>query len=109
MLDIRLELVDGSTVLFCIGRLIAGEDSRLLQAVTEARPGSSLLLDLGLVEDVDAGGLGSLVEVQRILELKGVELLMVNMQPQVEQMVRLTGLDRVLPIVEQRQLCRAAC
>jgi anti-anti-sigma factor len=68
-----------------------------------------LLLDLGLVEDVDAGGLGSLLEVQRILELKGVELLMVNMQPQVEQMVRLTGLDRVLPIVEQRQLCRAAC
>jgi anti-anti-sigma regulatory factor len=35
-------------------------------------------------------------------------LLMVNMQPKVEQMVRLTGLDRVLPITEQRHLCRAA-
>lgn len=109
MLETRLESADGAAVLFCAGRLVAGEESQLLQAVTEIQPGTSLVLDLGFVEDVDAAGLGSLLEVSRISELKRIGLLIINMRPQVEEMVRLTSLQRVLPIVEQRQLCRAAC
>jgi anti-anti-sigma factor len=109
MLETRLEMIDGAAIVFCMGRLVAGEESNLLQAVTDAQPGSSLVLDLALVESIDAGGLGALVEAYRRTDLKGIDLSVVNLQPQVEETVRLTGLDRVLPLEEQRQYCRAAC
>jgi anti-anti-sigma factor len=104
-----MEFVDGAAVLLCHGRLIAGEEAMLLDAVTEAEPGTSLILDLAMVEDVDASGLGTLVEIHRISEIRGVDLSMVNLRPSVEQMIYLTGLHGVLPIAGQRHLCRAAC
>ena len=65
--------------------------------VIENRP-RVLVLDFGGVSFMDSSGIGVLLGRLRILQARGGTLSVKNMQPPVEKLFRLSGLQRVIGI-----------
>jgi len=80
-------------------RLTASAAPGLKTALTnEIEAGRSrLVLDLGKVSFIDSTGLGALVGLLKRVGMRG-ELVVCGVQPAVEQMFRLTRMDRVFRI-----------
>jgi anti-sigma B factor antagonist len=58
-----------------------------------------LIVDLSQVTFCDAGGLAVLVGIQRRARARGITLVLVAPRPQMSRLLRITGLDRGLPVV----------
>ncbi len=71
--------------------------SRLLLSNEIEAGRSRLVLDLGKVSFIDSTGLGALVGLLKRVGMRG-ELVVCGVQPSVEQMFRLTRMDRVFRI-----------
>lgn len=82
-------------------RLTAAAAPGLKAALTgEIEAGRSrLVLDLGKVSFIDSTGLGTLVGLLKRVGMRG-ELVVCGVQPAVEQMFRLTRMDRVFRIFQ---------
>ena len=57
-----------------------------------------LCLDLGDLSFMDSSGIGVLLGRLRILQQRGGTLSVKNMQPPIEKLFRLTGLQRVIAV-----------
>ena len=97
MLSVTTRNVDGTVVLRCQGRLVHGEESALLCAAVRHH-GREVVLDLADVTAIDAAGIGALVSLQAA----GVYLKLMNPSEAVREVLRLTGLEKVFEICEQR-------
>jgi len=95
MLSVATHNVAESVVLQCQGRLVHGEESALLCAAIRHH-GRDVVLDLADVTAIDAAGIGALVSLQAA----GVYLKLMNPTEQVREVLKLTGLERILEIVE---------
>lgn len=93
MLIVSTRKVNHATVLKCSGRMVLGQQRTLLCAAVRL---SEFALDLSEVEAIDAAGIGLLVSLQAA----GVYLTLVNPSDAVRNVLRLTGVDTVLPIVQ---------
>ncbi|TYK51069.1 STAS domain-containing protein [Actinomadura decatromicini] len=62
------------------------------------RSGRLLILDLGEVASADAAGLAVLVGIRRRAAGLGIAVLLAAPGPQVAELLRVTGLDRVLTV-----------
>jgi anti-sigma B factor antagonist len=69
---------------------------RLLSALRYST--SVLILDMSDVSFCDASGLGVLVGIQARARAQGVTLALTGIQPYLTRILRITGLDRSLPI-----------
>ena len=67
--------------------------------IRASRP-SSVIVDLGDVTFIDSPGLGMLVELDAAARQDGFELGLARADGQVRSSMRITGLDRLLPLVE---------
>ena len=66
MLSVHMEEIGGMTVIECEGRIVQDEAAfKLRSAVTSQIEARIIVLDLSLVSDIAAGGLGMLVFLQR--------------------------------------------
>lgn len=87
-----------SVTLRCHGRIVRGEETKLLCAVLR-RKVREITLDLGEVTEIDAAGIGALVSLQA----SGIYLTLANPTATVREVLRLTKLDSVFEIVEAQK------
>lgn len=76
--------------------------SRLLDSLRCST--SLLVLDLSAVSFCDAAGLAVMVGIQRRARLMGITLVLAAPRPSMSRVLRMTGLDRSLPIVNPELL-----
>ena len=98
MLKITIGKLGQATVLQCRGRIVVGEECEVLRRAGLYNYGRTLLLDLAQVDRIDAGGLGLLMELRCRAVSRGTRLKLINLTPQVEQALELTGLARVFEV-----------
>ena len=84
-----------SITLRCHGRIVRGEETKVLCAVLRKKV-REITLDLREVTEIDAAGIGALVSLQA----SGIYLTLANPTPTVREVLRLTKLDSVFEIVE---------
>jgi anti-anti-sigma factor len=83
----------------CMGRMVAGEDARVLwDGVRHAAGKRLVVLDLAEVDAIDAAGLGLLVFLHTSASIDGMELKLINPTQRVRNLLALTNLDSVLEI-----------
>lgn len=81
-------------VIRCCGRIVSGEESRLLQREVEVliRETKNVVLQLGEVNYVDSGGLGALVRLRGVLQGAKGDLKLCQLSPFVTQVLQATNL-----------------
>ena len=101
IMDLRyqVECQHGVAVVRCSGRLVRGN------ALDEFRNGIQrlehlrvLVVDLSEIEQLDAGGLGALLQVRRWARLNCVQMKLVNPSPFVLRLLQATRLTAVFEI-----------
>jgi anti-sigma B factor antagonist len=83
----------------CMGRMVAGEDTRALwDGVRHAVGKRLVVLDLAEVDALDAAGLGLLVFLHTSASSGGMELKFINPTQRTRKLLALTNLESVLEI-----------
>jgi len=83
----------------CLGRMVAGEDTRALwDGARRAARKRHVVLDLAEVDAIDAGGLGLLVFLHTSASVGGMGLKLINPAQRTLKLLALTNLDSVLEI-----------
>jgi anti-anti-sigma factor len=97
MLNATAQKFGDSTVLRCQGRIVLGDAYAILRnAVLRQTHARTLILDLAQVDRIDAGGLGVLLGLREWACSHAIRLQLMNVTNQVEHVLELTKLDRVL-------------
>jgi anti-anti-sigma factor len=93
VLSIATEELGNDVILRCAGRIVRGEETRVLcTAVSHA--GRNIVLDLSKVDALDAAGIGALIALQAA----GIYLQLMNPSSAIREVLRVTGLNTVLEI-----------
>jgi anti-sigma B factor antagonist len=88
------------TVVKCNGRLIAGVHDHLYLHVSKLTPDTKrIVLDLTNLARVDSMGLGALVRAYVHCRSKGCTLELINLGPQVRQLLGTTHLMSILSVI----------
>ena len=86
----------GNVSVVCVqGRIVRGETDTLRNAVLSESNASAMVLDLGRVSIIDAGGLGVLLELRELTESRGIEFRLRNVTKLVRHVLEITRLDSV--------------
>jgi anti-sigma B factor antagonist len=97
MLNATAQKLGDSTVLRCQGRIVIGDAYAILRnAVLRQTHTRTLILDLAQVDRIDAGGLGVLLGLREWACSHAIRFQLMNVTDQVEHVLELTKLDRVL-------------
>ena len=97
MLRVMVQKLGDVTVFRCVGRLVIGDENTILRnAVLSDRGASTVILDLAQVGDIDAGGLGMLMNLRELTRPIGIEFKLINVTKRVQQILELANLDQVL-------------
>ena len=97
MLNATAQKLADSTVLRCQGRIVIGDAYAILRnAVLRQTHTRTLILDLAQVDRIDAGGLGVLLGLREWACSHAIRFQLMNVMNQVEHVLELTKLDRVL-------------
>ena len=99
-LKISSRTVDGILVLTCSGRLVFGEESSLLRdTVKQAIPtNNKIVLNLGEVNYIDSGGLGTLVALHTTAHNAGATIKLANLTKRVGDLLQVTKLLTVFDV-----------
>jgi len=99
MLHVTVEIVAETAILRCTGRIVRGDETRVLrQAVLAQRDKRLLIIDLRHVNAVDAGGIGLLLKLREWARSNRLRLRLVNLTARVQQVLKATKLTRVLDV-----------
>ena len=82
-----------SVILRCAGRIVRGEETRILCAAV-SHAGQNIVLDLSKVDALDAAGIGALIALQAA----GIYLQLMNPPDAIREVLRVTKLDSVFEI-----------
>ena len=93
MLTVKLENTSDKVVLNCRGRIVLGEETRLMCAALPHH-GREIIVDLSEVTAIDAAGVGALMALQAA----GIYCRLVNPSEHVREVLRLTHLDSIVEI-----------
>jgi anti-sigma B factor antagonist len=101
-LKITTRTKDGVLVIDCSGRIVFGEESSLLretvkQAVTE---NNRIVLNLGEVNYIDSGGLGTLVALHITAKNAGGTIKLANLTKRVGDVLQVTKLLTVFDVYD---------
>lgn len=77
---------------------------QFLEIVADGR--TLLVLDLAQVQVVDSSGLGTIVTALKAARAAGGSLVLVNVHPEIQSIIRLTRLDKVLATCSDAQEAR---
>jgi anti-sigma B factor antagonist len=99
-LKISSRTVDGILVLTCSGRIVFGEESSLLRdTVKQAIPtNNKIVLNLGEVNYIDSGGLGTLVALHTTALNAGATIKLANLTKRVGDLLQVTKLLTVFDV-----------
>ena len=105
MLTVTVQNLGDTTVLMCQGRIVLGDACSVLRnSVLGQRHSKVLVLDLARVDRIDAGGLGMLVGLRQWARSGAIVFKLMNVGKEVEQVLELTGLQRVFAFCSVRDL-----
>jgi anti-sigma B factor antagonist len=96
MLDVDVHDGEGAVRLVVRGDLDYGSADRLRLAAADVAGSGTLELDLSGVPYMDSTGIAAILGIHSARERAGGALHVVAASPQVERLLRITGIDRVL-------------
>ena len=109
MLKVQVEKLGDVVVLHIQGRIVYGIATTTLREAVFAQAGASaVLLDLAQVVLIDAGGLGTLLELRQWTQSKGIEFSLTNVRSLVQQVFEITCLNTVFEISPRQSMSHAA-
>jgi len=99
-LKLTSKTVDGILVIGCNGRIVFGEESSLLrEQVKQAIPDNKrIVLNLGEVNYIDSGGLGTLVALHTTALNAGTTIKLANLTKRVGDLLQVTKLLTVFDV-----------
>ncbi|MFZ5944668.1 MAG: STAS domain-containing protein [Bacillota bacterium] len=95
LLNVKVDTVSGLCRLVLSGE-VDMDTVPLLHEVVGSGEGGILELDLSGVSFVDSTGLKGLLDINNAWQQKGGQVLICKPQPDVEEVIRLVGLDKLL-------------
>ena len=98
MLEIHVDERDRYSVCRPVGELDAFTVGQFREALSELSGVPALLIDLSGVPFLDSAGLGAIVSIRRRLQVLGGKLVLAVDNEIVLRLLKLTSLDRVVPI-----------
>ncbi len=98
MLKVRTRTLGDVTVLCLQGQIVAGEPPILRGAVLSQTEARVVILDLGGVSTIDAGGLGVLLELREQTLSRHIEFRFINVPKLISRVLEMTRLDSVFEI-----------
>lgn len=99
MLKVQAEKLGGCAILHFQGPIVRGEETQVLrQAVHSQENANAVILDFAEVDLIDAGGLGTLVELRDWTQSRGIEFRLLNVNGLVHQVLEITRLNTVFEI-----------
>ena len=102
------DTLEGYTICRPIGELDAFTVSQFRQALSEMASSKRLLIDMSGIPFVDSAGLGALIGgIRRTRELGGEVAVACN-RPTLVRLLRTTGFDRIVTVVETVEEAAAA-
>jgi len=110
MLKVHTDDLEDIAVLYVQGRIVRGEELAMLRsAVFSQADARVVILDLALVKVIDAGGLGTLLELREWALSNGIEFKLENPNELVASLFKITRLDSVLEVLSEPRaiLCGA--
>ncbi len=99
-MKIEVRVSEEMVILHCAGRIVQGWETAALRKAVMAQDCGRILLDLSDVIQIDAGGLGLLIELQNWAESAHRTLRFVNPTHSVRDMLATTGLNAVLSVCQ---------
>ena len=91
MLKITVQKLGDTSVLRCHGRIVAGDAGSILRnAALSQRHAAMLVIDLALVECIDAGGLGVLLGLRESARSRAIMFKLMNTTKRIEEILEPT-------------------
>lgn len=104
-LSYTIEHIPGAAVVYCRGRLLAGETDHFQQSV---RPlitkGSCLILDFAELSHIDSAGIGALARLYVSCKSAGCPLQLDHVGKPVRQLLGVTHMLSVLTIIGEKNI-----
>jgi anti-sigma B factor antagonist len=100
-LKLSKRTVDGILVIQCNGRIVFGEESSLLREEVKkaiADGNKKIVLNLGEVNYIDSGGLGTLVALHTTAHNAGANIKLANLTKRVGDLLQVTKLLTVFEV-----------
>jgi len=99
----------GTIAILCLqGRIIRGETDSLFKAVHSQTGVRVVILDLGMVIMVDAGGLSVLLKLREQIQANGADLKLMNVTKLVSGVLEITRLNSVFKVASTEEILAAA-
>ena len=112
MLRLSVQNLGDVTVFRCNGRIAAGDEDVLRNAVRSQNGTRVAVLDLAEVAAIDAAGVGMLLSLRAWFRAHGTQLKLMNLTPWVEEVLEITRVRSAFEICSVHDmvdlLCRAA-
>ncbi len=91
---------DGILVVECIGRIVFGEESSLMRETVKkaVSENNRIVLNLGEVNYIDSGGLGTLVALRTTAQNAGGTIKLANLTKRVGDLLQVTNLLTVFDV-----------
>lgn len=98
MLSIQTQVSDQRAILWCTGRIVRGEEATILRNTVLAQDSESVVIVLSNVDEIDAGGLGVLVELEQWATSNHRKLKLLNPVRRVCEVLEATHLYSVIEV-----------
>jgi len=101
-LKLSTRTIDGVTVVDCSGRIIFGDEAAALRETVKKLLGDTkqIVLNLGQVNYIDSGGLGTLVALYTTARNSGGNVKLANLTQRVGDLLQVTKLLTVFEVYE---------
>jgi anti-sigma B factor antagonist len=99
-LKLATQTKDGILIVDCIGRIVFGEESSLLRDTVKKAvlENNRIVMNLGEVNYIDSGGLGTLVALRTTAQNAGGTIKLTNLTKRVSDLLQITKLLTVFDV-----------
>lgn len=98
MLQVDIQVSGNTSVVRCAGRILRGQEAARLRDAVLSQTTERIVIVLSQVKDIDAGGLGALIELQGWAKATRRELKLLNPVRNVREVLQATRLTSVLDV-----------
>jgi anti-sigma B factor antagonist len=104
-LKLSTQTKDGILIVDCTGRIVFGEESALLRETVKkaVAENNRIVLNLGEVNYIDSGGLGTLVALHTTAQNAGGSIKLTNLTKRVDDLLQVTKLLTVFEVYDSEE------